>query len=203
MRRKSTIDLQLAVSMGLLPRFLRLLEHGFFIRARTGLSIKKLLYQYLGISEDYLEERIQTLFLDGKPVDDVANAHIQADATLALSGAMPGLAGATFRKGGSLAMMRKTISYSGDATSSGQAEARVKIKLFNLVLKDLGPLFLEKGVWIGQDQFKEFLFRNLKDLKTMCSFLYVNDQKTEISDLLAMKWENAELFLRVRTASPT
>jgi hypothetical protein len=136
-------------------------------------------------------------------VDDVANAHIQDDATLALSGAMPGLAGATFRKGGSLAMMRKTISYSGDAFKSGRAEARVKIKLFNLVLKDLGPLFLEKGVWIGHDQFKEFLFRNFEDLKTKCSSLYVNDQKSEISDLAAMKWENAELFLRVRTESPS
>jgi hypothetical protein len=199
MRRKSALSLQLTVSIELLPRFLRLLEHGFFVKSGTGLSIKKLLCQHLGIPEDYLAKRIQTLFLDGKPVDDVENAHIQPNVTLALSGAMPGLAGATFRKGGSLALMRKTISYSGDAFTSGHTEARVKIKLFNMVLKDLGPVFLEKGVWIGLDSFQEFLSRNLKDLKTMCTCLYLNDRKIEISDLAAMKWKQAELFLQVKT----
>jgi hypothetical protein len=203
MNRKHALNLQLTVWMDLLPRFLRLIEHGFFIKARTGLSIKELLCQHLGISEDYLEERIQTLFLNGQPVDDVENAHIQADATLALSGAMPGLAGATFRKGGSLAMMRKSITYTGDPSTTGSAEAQVKIKLFNLVLRDLGPLCLEKGVWISQDQFKEFLFRNLDDLKTMCSSIYLNDQKIDISELIAVKWENGALFLRVRTESPS
>jgi hypothetical protein len=200
-RGDSSLNLQLTVLNDLLPRFLRLMESGFFVKAPTGLSIKKLLCQHLGISENYLAERIQTLFLDGKPVDDVENAHIQPNASLAISGAMPGLAGATFRKGGSLALMRKTISYHEEASTRGHAEARVKIKLFNMVLKDLGPVFLEKGVWIGLDSFQEFLSRNLKDLKTMCTSLYLNDRKIEISDLAAMKWKQAELFLQVKTES--
>jgi hypothetical protein len=194
-----TPTLQFTVLMDLLPRFLRLLESGFFVKAPVGLSIKKLLCQHLGIPENYLAERIQTLFLDGKPVDDVENAHIQPDATLALSGAMPGLVGATFRKGGSLALMRKTISYHEEASTSGHGEARVKIKLFNMVLKDLGPVFLEKGVWIELVPFQEFLSRNLKTLKKMCTCLYLNDRKIEISDLAAMKWKQAELFLQVKT----
>jgi len=184
---------------GLLPRFFKLLEQGFMVTTQAGCSIKDLLCKQLGIDEEYLDSRIQTLFLDGKPVDHVAKAYIQNDATLALSGAMPGLVGATFRKGGTYAAMRNTISYSADTARKGRGEARVKLKFFNMVLKELGPIFLENGVWIRNEKFREFLSRNLEDLKAACSCIQLSDQKIDIVKLEGMDWKGSDVFLQVKT----
>ena len=181
----------------LLPRFFKLLEQGFIVKTQAGCSIKDLLCEKLGIDEEYLANRIQTLFLDGKPVDNVEKAYIQNDVTLAISGAMPGLVGATFRKGGALAAMRHTISYNDDLSPTRHKETTVKLKLFNIVLKDLGSIFLESGIRISDDKFKEFLSRNLEDLKAACISIHLNDEKTNVAGLLEMNWKNTEIFLQV------
>jgi len=91
------MKLCIVITDELLPRFFKLLEQGFFVTTTTGCSIKDLLCKQLSIDEEYLDKRIQTLFLDGKPVDKVEKAYLHNEATLALSGAMPGLVGATLR----------------------------------------------------------------------------------------------------------
>ena len=65
----------------------------------------------LGLSPEYVDKRIQTLFLNGKAIDNPDTALLKEDSTLALSAAMPGLLGATLRKGSYYARMRNEISY--------------------------------------------------------------------------------------------
>ena len=193
------MKINIATTAELLPRFFRLLAQGFIVPTQAGCSIKDLLCEQLGIEKEYLDNRIQTLFLDGKPVDNVEKAYLQNDATLALSAAMPGLVGATFRKGGKYAAMRDTISYSVETAIKGRGEAQVKLKLFNMVLKELGPIFLENGVWICNEKFREFLSRNLEDLKAACSCIHLNDQKIDIVKLEGMDWKGSDVFLQVKT----
>ena len=181
-----------------LPRFFKLLEQGFIVTTQAGCSIKNLLCDHLEIDEEYLDNRIQTLFLDGQPVDDVRKAYLQNEATLALSAAMPGLVGATFRKGGAYAALRNTISYNAEVSGTGQGEARIKLKLFNMVLKELGPIFLQNGVWIRIDKFREFLTRNLEDLKISDASIQLNDQKIDIDTLAGVEWKGSGVNLQVR-----
>jgi hypothetical protein len=181
----------------LLPRFFKLLEQGFIVKTQTGCSIKNLLCEQLHIEEEYLDKRIQTLFLNGKAVDDAETAYIQDNATLALSAAMPGLVGATFRKGGTYAAMRNTISYNAEISNKDKGEARVKLKLFNMVLKELGPIFLTNGVWIRKEKFNEFLSRYLKEIKAAGSLIHLNDEKIDIDKLEQMNLKNTEIFLQV------
>lgn len=195
------MKIYIVIPSELLPRFFKLLEQGFFVTTTAGYSIKDLLCKQLGIEEEYLDKRIQTLFLDGKPVDKVEKAYLHNNATLALSGAMPGLVGATLRKGGTFAAMRNTISYKSEASVNGDGEVRVKLKLFNMVLKELGPVFLQSGIWIHSHNFSVFLSRNLEDLKPACDSVDLNDQKIDISTLAGMNWDDAELFLKVITAA--
>lgn len=54
----------------------------------------------LGLPHFYVEERIQTLLLNGLAVDDPDTAVLESGARLALSAAMPGVLGATLRRGG-------------------------------------------------------------------------------------------------------
>ncbi|MEE9495906.1 MAG: hypothetical protein V3V39_05220 [Desulfobacterales bacterium] len=191
------MKLCIVITNELLPRFFKLLEQGFFVTTTTGCSIKDLLCKQLNIDEEYLDKRIQTLFLDGKPVDKVEKAYLYNDATLALSGAMPGLVGATLRKGGTFADMRNTISYKAEASVNGDGEARVKLKLFNMVLKELGPAFLESGIWIHSHNFSDFISRNIEDLKPACDSVDLNDQKMDVAALAGMNWDDTELFLKV------
>jgi len=152
----SSINLSLTLEKTLIPFFYQLLSKGFVINARTGCTIKELLCVQVGIKDDYLEERIQTIFLDNKTVDDVNSAVILEGSILALSAAMPGVLGATVRKGGWYAPMRRQISQDKDIASDTNIKGEITIKLFNLIAKELGPLFLEQGT-ISQPEMKKFL----------------------------------------------
>jgi hypothetical protein len=197
------MKIYMVITSELLPRFFKLLEQGFLVTTQAGCSIKDLLCEQLGIEEEYLDKRIQTLFLNGKAVDDVKRAYLHNDATLALSAAMPGLVGATLRKGGTYAAMRNTISYASKTSSKDRGEARAKLKLFNMVLKELGPIFLENGVWIRKDKFNEFLSRYLKDIKAGCSSVNMNDQKIDVNQLAEIDCKDSEVYLKVIAEKPS
>ena len=134
--------------------FIKLIQSGFRMQVKTGLSIKELLCDHLGISDDYLHNRIQTIFIDGKAVDNEDNAWVYDGARIALSAAMPGLVGATFRKGGQYASFRGTISYTEPKNSGVKGEGEITLVFFNMVANELGPAFLQKGIIIdGQNTF--------------------------------------------------
>ncbi len=104
------------------PAFKALLQRGVGIPDGSGASVREFLQGTLGIDAAYVEEKLQTVFLDGHPVDDFDRAVVRPGAVLALSGAMPGLAGATMRRGGFYARMREGITHAGTDTPEGSGE---------------------------------------------------------------------------------
>jgi hypothetical protein len=189
--------LRLIVEARLISRFLKFTERGFKLQVKTGLTIRELLCQHLGISEDYVDNRIQTIFLDGKPVDDVDTASLENGSRLALSAAMPGLVGITMRKGGFYASLRNTISYTKSENSIAKSAGEIILKLFNLVAKELGPELIAKGIRIEGNAFQNFVLRNSADLKTACTSIHLNDAEIDAAKLKEMKWEDQEMFLQV------
>jgi hypothetical protein len=146
------IEVELGVDAASLPPFFSLLEKGVVLSAVTGCTLREFLCGQLGLSQAYLDQRIQTLFLDARPVDDVDAAVVQDGCTLALSAAMPGLLGATMRKGGRYAAFRRDISQQSDEKRAVEKSGRVTVKMFNMVARELGGRILEKGVEIhGRD----------------------------------------------------
>lgn len=133
------------------------LQQGFYVITRSGASIGGMLQNQFGIHKEYIEERIKTLFLNGHPVDNVETAILRDGDSLALSAAMPGLVGAVLRRGGCLSPFRATISHRNDAGSFQEGDGTVQLKLFNLLIDELGPAFLQYGVLISKDDFLEFL----------------------------------------------
>ena len=184
----------------LIPRFFKLLQQGFRVKARVGCSIKTLLCRQLGLSPEYLEERIQTIFLDGRPVDDVNSAIIEHGSTLALSAAMPGLAGATLRKGGLYASMRSQITYREATTSKPLEEGTILLKLFNLPLRELGPTFLKRGVGIKGKDLSDFFERQPDDFWAGCHMAQLGGKDLDVAELLEKKWTDEEVFLQIRVA---
>ena len=138
--------LTLSVPVDRVPPFFQLLQKGIALKVRLGIPIRELLHDSIGLTDEYIETRIQTVFLDGKPVDDIDGAFIRDGVTLALAPAMPGLMGAMLRRGGFYAPMRSGITHRGDGAPRGIGEGRITVKLFGMALRELGPELLERGI---------------------------------------------------------
>ena len=138
--------LALDVEPELVREFFPLFQQGVRMAARVGCTLAQLLGDDFGLDEAYVAQRITTIFLDSKPIDDVHRARVKDGSTIALSGAMPGLVGATMRRGGYYAAMRGAISYREEGDSAATGHGTVRLKLFNLLLPELGPVFLRRGI---------------------------------------------------------
>ncbi len=137
--------------------FFPLFQQGFRIAVRLPCTVNELLCVECGISHDFVADRITTVFLDSKPVDDLDQALVREGSTIALSAAMPGLVGATMRRGSFYAAMRGGITIRDEGEAAAATEGIVTVKLFNLLLTDLGPLFLARGIVITPVELAEFL----------------------------------------------
>jgi len=122
-----------------------LFQKGIRTDVETGCTVKSLLLEQWRLPADYVAERISTLFLDGKAIDDINEARVREGAVLALSSAMPGLVGAVMRRGGFYASLRDAITYHETAADAGIRRGTITVKLFNLLIREIGPSFLRRG----------------------------------------------------------
>ena len=137
--------------------FFPLLQTGVEIPIENSMSVQAILSEICGLTDAVIKDRIQTLFLNGNPVDDFTTATVNPGDTLALSAAMPGLVGATMRSAGKLACFRSSISHRSKPSQVNRSTGTVSLKLFNLMLKELGPGFLSRGVLISANKINDFL----------------------------------------------
>lgn len=139
-----------------LSAFFPLLQRGVTIQAVVGCSLKELLCAQLGIPEDYVTGRITTIFLDNSPVDDLG-CTIREGARVTLSAAMPGLVGATMRRSGFYSALRQGITHAETAEELETGSGTVKLKLFNLLLPELAPLILARGILLEREELEGLL----------------------------------------------
>jgi len=104
-------------------------------------TIREFLISLPGFTDQYLDERVQTIFHNGKAIDDIDVTFLKDKDILALSAAMPGLAGAIFRKGGRHAPLR-TQSGKNDKAQNETDSGTVTLKLFNMIATERGPELL-------------------------------------------------------------
>ncbi len=155
-----SVELQITVRNAELPAFLRLLQRGVILEGTIGRSIRSFLYGRLQLSPDFVEDCIQTIFLDGRPVDDLDATCIADGCTLALSAAMPGLVGATMRRGGYYASLRAQISCKPEvAEGSVPVRGSITLKLFNFVAERIGKALLQDGVFLKKGDVENLLGR--------------------------------------------
>ena len=192
------MQLRIIIHADQVPRFFGLLSQGFVVTVQAECSVKDLLCRQLGIQEEYLNERIQTIFLNGKAVDDVDSSIVQNESTLALSGPMPGLVGAILRRGGFYAVMRSQISQANISSATHPDQGKVNLKLFNLVAKELGPGFLQQGVWLKGKPLQDFICENLDYLKQVAISLTLNEQTIDIKQLSNADFTNKSVFLQIK-----
>lgn len=183
---------------GTLSHFSPLLQQGFMLKSRVNSSISEVLCGQFGLSQEYLRHRINTIFLDGKPVDDVDSAMIKNNSVLALSAAMPGFVGAAFRKGGFYAAMRKEITHMEDVSSNTVDDGHFFLKLYNLVATELADLFLDAGMLVQSDALDYFLANRSDRFWTGCLKCALNGQEISLDTFRERDWLVGSNFVHFR-----
>ena len=178
--------------------FSSLLGQGFTLNIRTGISVRDLLCRQIGVNGDYLDQRIQTIFLDGKVVDNVDTAVIRQGSSLALSAAMPGLAGAVLRRGGAYAAMRSQISHKNNTGDDSAENGTVMLKLFNLVAIELGPLFLKQGIWIDGKNLENFFKRVPDFFWDGCLTAEIDGISKDVRKIPLTEWRKQQVFFKLK-----
>lgn len=148
------------------------------------MSIEDFLVRQLGLAKDLVENRISTIFLNGCCVDHIETAVIEDGSVLALSAALPGLAGASLRRGGYYACLRESITRSEEIFNGRMHEGVIAVKLFNLLIGELGPVFLKKGIIMFRPDIAAF-FRGCKqDFWNQVESAHLEDRSV-VSSILA------------------
>ncbi len=140
----------------------------------TGCSIGEFLRGTYGLSNEFIAGRITTVILDGEPVDDIDTAILRNGSSVAFSGAMPGLMGAVLKRGSYVASLRQSITHIEDGEAVKQEEGLITVKLFNLVMGELGPDVLRKGIFVSAPELRDFINSQPETFWQGCSGISLN-----------------------------
>jgi hypothetical protein len=177
----------------------QLLQRGIVVKAPVNCTIRDFLNGQLKLSSDYIENRISTILLNGKPVDNIDKATLKNGDTLALSAAMPGLVGTTLRKGSFYAAMRDGITYHENAETASQCEGMVTLKLFNMVAKELEPLLLEDGIWVKMEHLEDFLKNQPPDFLTHCGLSATDSEGATPQNLPEIECSDKSRLVQIKS----
>lgn len=137
--------------------FCPLLSRGVMLPGRPGATVGSVLSGQLQMSEESLCQRTRAIFLDGKTVAQPDAARLKTGSTLALSAVLtePFLLRAFGDTG-----TRVIRPYDRRESLTDPAYSMKHffyLKLFNLMLDELGPRILNSGVGIEARNFEKFL----------------------------------------------
>ncbi|MBU1139901.1 MAG: hypothetical protein KKD01_19380 [Proteobacteria bacterium] len=197
-RKKTSItSVTLGVNAEALAKFTTLLQGGFLLDVPQKTSIGELLVSLPGFSKDYIAQRVQTIFLGGLPADDLDQQLLGIDAVLAISAAMPGLAGAIFRKNGVHASLRTSAGKVPLKSPETNGPVKIRLKLFNMIAVEKGEGILNSGCIIPASSLQKFLtYRNT--LSSQIREREINGKDCSLQELLSLLEQEDTIKLTVR-----
>lgn len=188
-------SLRLTVAPEAVLLFTTVLQSGIEIKTGQGQTLANFLNKFPGFTAEYLANTVQTIFLNGTAVDDLSQFFTGHRPVLALSAAMPGLAGAIFRKNSFHSALR-TEPKSLQSTAKGQNSLFVTLKLFNSIARDRGQELLEAGVCLRADLFKSFLTKRPNLMQSIVK-ICLAEKEINIGELLRILPEFSRFNLKI------
>jgi sulfur carrier protein ThiS len=195
-------NIHMTVSPHLVACFHLLLLKGVTLTATAGTSLRTFIIDSLGIDAGYLATQVQTILYDGRAVDDLDEAVIHDGAVLALSAAMPGLAGAVLRSKGILRGLRREISLNAQAPAAGGKPVSVTVKLFNAVLHDQAPSLLGRGVTLYGQDLLERLSECREELLESGARLSIDGRQTDFAAVERSLWAQEPVNFKITVIPP-
>jgi hypothetical protein len=175
-----------------------LFQKGILLKVNVGIAVNDFLLEKLNLEKTYINKRITTIFLNGKPVDNIDKAIIENYDTIALSASMPGLLGATLRRDSYLAPFRGTITFREHINHHTRSPGYIYLKLFNTISQEIGPILLKKGIIIDLEEFLRPL--NFNFSKKENPRIFLNEKEIHFNEFreLQSKGKQKTVFLRVK-----
>lgn len=187
----------LTVSLESFHLFTTVLQSGIEVKTSTATEMGEFLFQLPGFTADYINSTVETIFLNGTPVDDLSLPFTGKNPVLALSAAMPGLAGAIFRKNSIHTALRTQTDSSQHLYNHKQAKT-ITLKLFNSVAKDRGGSLLAAGVSIKASKVLTFLQKRT-GLSDYITGIEINSKAVNLAALFDKLSEFQIITLKVKT----
>jgi hypothetical protein len=178
----SLSSIRLTVTPEALPLFTTVLQSGIAVKVPHGKTLGKFLSNFPGFTAEYLAETVQTIFLNGTAVDDLTLPLTGSNPVLALSAAMPGLAGAIFRKNSFHSALR-TDTNALPSEPIQHESITVTLKLFNSIARERGGALLQSGQAIKTDLLANFLSKRPSLWQHVLS-IHFNDKEIDQTKLL-------------------
>ncbi len=135
----------MSVANAAMVRLTTLLQNGITLFCPPDQAIGSFLTHLPEFDVDYLADRVQTIFLDGDAIDDLEKPFSGTSHVIALSAAMPGLAGAIFRRNSLCAALRKSARPKNTAEEKEKEKIEISLKLFNMIAQEKGSALLRHG----------------------------------------------------------
>lgn len=166
-------SLKITLDINNVSRFTSLLQSGIGLESTTGTSLGVFLTNLPHFDPDYINQRIQTIFFDGNAVDDLEKHFFEPHHVVALSAAMPGLAGAIFRRNSLCAALRTKASVT-QTNNSSIKPCIVTLKLFNNIALEKGAAILENGGIFSGSSLLDFFRQRPSLIMSATSFTLDN-----------------------------
>jgi hypothetical protein len=185
----------------LLSAMRSLVNQGVELDIQTGGTVMEFLEEQLGLAPDYVEKRIQTVFLNGKPVDRMDRAALREGSVLGLSAALPGLLGASLRMAGPYSSLRSSITYQDeDSGASGPpGSGRITLKAFNVLLPEITPVLAERGFLVKRPLLAGWLKREAERIKRSVAAAELDGKPAAPGELHIRSWDGpGEVMLRMK-----
>ncbi len=194
MHTSSIPRLVLWVPQEAISGFASLFQHGILFTVDRPVSLLPFLLSLPGFTADYIENTVQTLFINGVAADRL-DRDLPAGSTLALSAAMPGLAGAIFRRQGVHGSLRTQAK---EKDASGQAASGfITLKLFNTIALDRGHDLLTEGILVTGKVFHDFAVKREHLFQSPAHLLFA-EHALELSELLRAVAECPVVMVQAR-----
>ncbi|MBW1896026.1 MAG: hypothetical protein JRI47_03115 [Deltaproteobacteria bacterium] len=74
----------------------------------------------------------------------------------------------------------------------------VPLKLFNLILGELGPAFLKQGIWLDGKILEDFFKNQSNDFWAGCKVAGVDGERVDLGKLPGINWVNEQVFLQLQ-----
>ncbi len=189
--------LELRIPVDATKKYTTILQTGILEERNASTSIGDFLASLPGFTRQYVRERIETIFLNGLPVDDLETILSGPSPVLAISAAMPGLAGAIFRKNSFHAPLRTTAPAPLPVNAQPTEKIMIRLKMFNVIASEKGGALRQNGCVLPSNSVLRFigyrpqLFSNLLTLRC-------DDIPVGLDDLDSILHTSATIFLRIK-----
>lgn len=188
-------DIHVAVPSSSLDLFTTLLQSGIEVKTTSDQTLGKFLNNFPGFTAEYLSETVQTVFLNGTAVDDLTLTFEGDAPVLALSAAMPGLAGAIFRKNSFHSALRTETGTFSDVAAP-QKSITVILKLFNSIARERGAEMLRRGICIRSAHLATFL-KKRQNLVPYMLTIRSGDKELTLHELMSLLHDHTKINLNI------